>query len=143
MKIYESNLAQLSGHIFWTFCLYAVVALLMWYLLYLTGNLDCSLYTFLIIVITWLGQSRRFHKMCYRINDDTLVQYDFHTRTLFIDQIVSICILERMKWISFHTPYNIVIQTKNKEKYFMAPQNAEHVAEILKKINPQIKVIQE
>ena len=143
MKIYESKLAQLSGHIFWAFCLYTIIAIILGILFKLMVHAeDGTLSTFCGVIAVWLGHVYRFRKMYYKINDDTLVQYDFQSRTIFIDQIVSVCVLERMKWISFHTPYNIVIETIDKEKYYMAPKDAESMAEILIKENPEIKVIQ-
>ena len=143
MKVYQCKLAQLSGHVFWAFCLYAIIAVVIDILFHLmTHAEDYTHTTFAIIFALWLGQIIRFRKMKYKINDDTLVQYDFQSRTIFIDQIVSVHVLDRMKWVSLHTPYNIVIKTTDNQKYFMAPQNVDLLAEILKKENPDIQFTQ-
>lgn len=80
--------------------------------------------------------------MSYKINDDALVQYDFQSRTIHIDEIVSVRVLRHTRWISFHTPYNMIIETMDKQKYFIAPQEYKLLADILKKENPEIEVIQ-
>lgn len=95
----------------------------------------------MVIIALWLGQSWRFRKMCYKVNDDVLVQYDFHTRTILIDQIVSIRVLDKMKWISFHTPYNMVIETMDNNKYYIAPEDVQLLVDTLKKENPEINII--
>ena len=95
--------------------------------------------TFAIIIFMWLGQSWRFKKMHYKIIDDTLVQYDFQYRTILINQIVSIRVLDGMKWVSIHTPYNIVIETMDNRKYYLAPEKAKLLAETLKKENADIQ----
>lgn len=142
MKRYESRLSQLPGHIIWTFCFYALCAIITGFLFYITGGTKFAWSTFCIIIAMWLGQSWRFRKMCYKINEDAFIQYDFQSRTIFIDQIVSVRVLKRMRWISFHTPYNMIIETIDKQKYFVAPQNRQQLADIFKQENPDIQVIQ-
>ena len=141
MKIYESKLTQVPGHILWTFCFYALIAIFTEILFYVTGGARYTWSTFIIIIVMWLGQSWRFRKMVYKVNDDALVQYDFQYRTIHIDQIVTVRALKRTRWISFHTPYNMVIETMDKQKYFIAPKENKLLMEILKKENPMIKVI--
>lgn len=143
MKIYESKLAQLPGHILWTFCLYAIIGVIVAGLFFLFAQETDStnLTTFVIIGVLWLGQSWRFRKMCYKINEDVLVQYDFQSRTILIEQIVSVKVLDKIKWVSCHTPYNMVIETMDKNKYFIAPEEALLLAATLKKENPNIQVI--
>ena len=142
MKIYESKLANVSGHLIWTFCFYAIIAIFLLGLFFVTSHdEDHTLTTFLIVVAMWLGQGLRFHKMCYKVNDDALVQYDFHSRTILIDQIVSIRVLDKMKWVSFHTPYNMVIETIDRHKYFIAPKEVELLVKILKKENEKILIL--
>ena len=143
MKIYESKLAQVPGHMFWTFCLYLIAGLILQGLFYLTTHAeDCTHTTFFIVIFLWLGQSWRFKKMRYKINEDTLIQYDFQYRTILIEQIEKVHVLERMKWISIHTPYNMVIETIDKQKYFIAPAQADLLAATLKKENPTIQFTQ-
>ena len=142
MKIYESKLAQLPGHILWTFCLYLICGAIIEFFFLLTTQIeDYKPTTFMVIIALWLGQSWRFRKMCYKVNDDVLVQYDFHTRTILIDQIVSIRVLDKMKWISFHIPYNMVIETMDNNKYYIAPQDVPSLVDTLKKENPEINII--
>lgn len=139
MKIYESKLAQVPGHIAWTFFLYAIIGIVIEGLFMITTPVeDNTPTTFIIIVVLWLGQSWRFRKMHYKVNDDVLVQYDFHTRAIQIEQIVSIRVLDKIKWVSFHTPYNMVIETIDNNKYFIAPEDVQLLADTLKKENPEI-----
>ena len=140
MKIYDSNIAQKSGHILWCFCLYAIIGIIFKLTFYLTDATLNTIPTFVIIASLALGQAWRLHKMHYRIAENALIQYDFHYRTLFIEQIVEIHVLKKMRWISFHSPYNIVIETMDKEKYYMAPEDVETMVDILKKENPDILV---
>ncbi len=142
MKIYESKLAQIPGHICWTFCFYLLIALFMGFLFYVTGGTEFGWSTFSIIAAMWLGQSWRFRRMVYKVNDDALVQYDFQSRTIHINEIVSVRVLKRTCWFSFHTPYNMVIQTMDKQKYFIAPKEYHQLAEILKKENPEIEFVE-
>lgn len=144
MKIYESKLAQISGHIIWTFCFYLLVAAIMEGLFFLTTHdEDYMPTTFAIIVAMWIGQVYRFSKMRYKINEDAFVQYDFQSRTIFIDQIVSVRILKGMKWISFHTPYNMVIETMDRQRFYIAPQDVSSLTDILKNENPEITFVKE
>ena len=139
MKIYESKLAHIPGHILWTFCFYLLCGIIIETLFLLTTQVeDYKLTTFIIVAALWLGQSWRFHKMRYKVNDDVLVQYDFQTRSIHLEQIYSIRVLNKMKWISFHTPYNMVIETIDKNRYFIAPQDVQLLVDILKKENPEI-----
>ncbi len=78
--------------------------------------------------------------MTYKIYDETLIQHDFQFRTIFIDNIIEVRVLNKIKWISFHTPYNIVIQTVDKEKYYMAPKDVESMIQLLKEENPNIQI---
>lgn len=78
--------------------------------------------------------------MTYKINDETLIQHDFQFRTIFIDNIIEVRVLNKIKWISFHIPYNIVIQTVDKEKYYMAPKDVESMIQLLKEENPNIQI---
>ena len=142
MKIYESKLAQIPGHLVWTFCFYAVIALVLEGLFYITAHAeDCTHTTFLIVIAMWLGQGWRFRKMRYKVNDDVLVQYDFQSRSIHIEQIVLVRVLEKMRWVSFHTPYNMVIETIDKNRYFIAPQDVQSLVDILKEVNPKIEFI--
>ena len=142
MKKYESKLANIPGHMVWTFCFYAVIALTFLGLFYVTAHdEDHTLTTFLLVAVMWLAQGWRFRKMCYKVNDDALVQYDFQSRTIFIDQIISVRVLDKMKWVSIHTPYNMVIETVGHHKYFIAPQKTELLVEILKKENKEIQFL--
>lgn len=141
MKCYESRLAQVPGHILWTFCFYVLIAVLVALLFRLFSGSDNVSTTFLIIVAMWIGQSWRFHKMRYKINEQTLVQYDFQYRTIQIEQIVSVRVLPHIRWVSFHTPYNIVIATVDGQKYFIAPEKRDLLVEMLKKENPDIEII--
>ena len=142
MKIYESKLAHVPGHLVWTFCLYAIIALVLEGLFYITAHAEeCTHTTFLIVVFMWLGQGLRFRKMRYKVNDDVLVQYDFQSRTILIDQIISVRVLEKTRWISIHTPYNMVIKTMDNRMYFIAPKEAQLLADTLKEINPKIEFI--
>ena len=143
MKIYESKLAQVPQQIFWCFCLYALIAAILGIIFHLLNNTTSTWSTFLIVIGLCLGQSRRFQKMHYKINEGTLIQYDFSYRTILVEQIVSVRILKKMTWISFHSPYNIVIETMDREKHFMAPQENKLLAEFLKKENPHIQIIEE
>lgn len=139
MKIYESKLAQIPGHLVWTFCFYAVIALVLEGLFYITAHAeDCTHTTFLIVIAMWLGQGWRFRKMRYKVLDDVLVQYDFQSRTILIDQIVSVRVLDKMKWVSIHTPYNMVIETMDNRRYFIAPKEVQLLVNTLKEINPKI-----
>ena len=143
MKIYDSKLAQKSGHILWCFSLYAIIAIVFEITFYLTNVTTNTVSTFSIIVCMAFGQAWRFHKMHYKIADNALIQYDFHYRTIFIEQIVTVRVLKEMKWISFHSPYNIIIETMDKEKYYMAPDDIETMVQILRTENPSILFTQE
>ena len=141
MKIYESKLAQIPGHILWTFCLYALIAIGTMVLFYLTNDTKCAWSTFCIIIAMWLGQSWRFSKMYYKVNEDAFVQYDFHSRTILIEQIVTVHVLKSMRWVSWHTPYNMVITTIDNQKYFIAPKETQMLTEVLKKENSEIEFV--
>ena len=143
MKIYESKLAQIPGHILWTCCLYLLIAALLSVMFYLFKGADDVWMTFLIVLGLCLGQSRRFFKMRYKLCEDALVQYDFQSRTIHVHQIVSVRLLRRMKWVSIHTPYNMVIETIDRQKYFIAPEDVESLVDVLKSEEPSIKVIRD
>ena len=79
--------------------------------------------------------------MYYKVNEDAFVQYDFHSRTILIEQIVTVHVLKSMRWVSWHTPYNMVITTIDNQKYFIAPKETQMLTEVLKKENSEIEFV--
>lgn len=143
MKKYESKLAQFPKHCIWCICLYTLLGLMLWGFFYLAGTTEGTTASFIAVLAIAIGQCFRFHKMCYKINDDVLIQFDFQFRTIFIEQIYNVRVLKDINWVSLHVPYNIIIETIDKEKYYLAPKDVEQMVLILKEQNPSIKIIRQ